>query len=103
MNNDHINKNATAFKIDIKPSMDMTDGQLFQLEPDSLTALREVAARFERGRMYKEKEVNEILKAFHDDHVTLRRFLIEHGLLDRNRDGSQYWSTAACSGKDDKQ
>lgn len=97
MDQNELNRNSHTPKIDIKLSMDTSDGQLFQLERDSLVVLREVATKFECGRMYKEKEVNEILKVFHDDHVTLRRFLIEHGLLDRNRDGSQYWSKINCN------
>lgn len=97
MDHKELNRNFQSPKIDIKLSMDTSDGQLFQLEHDSLVALREVATKFKCGRMYKEKEVNEILKVFHDDHITLRRFLIEHGLLDRNRDGSQYWSKTTCN------
>jgi hypothetical protein len=70
--------------------MDTADG-LFPLEPESMAALREVAGLFQRGRSYGEKEVNGILREVYDDHVTLRRYLIEHGFLDRKPDGSQYW------------
>jgi hypothetical protein len=45
--------------------------------------LEYVAARFETGREYAEKEVNEILLELHDDHVTLRRYLVDAGLLTR--------------------
>lgn len=100
MDYNKMNKDLEYSKIEIKPSMEISDGQLFQLEEDSLLALSEVAARFEYGHIYKEKEVNEILKVFHDDYVTLRRFLIEHGLLERKQDGSQYWSKAKHSQKD---
>lgn len=60
-------------------------------EKHRLVILREIARRFQRGRTYHEKEVNQILKAAYHDHVTLRRFLIEYGFLDRKPDGSQYW------------
>jgi len=78
-------------KVILETSMDTTSGQLFQLADESLIALREIAEKFQNSRIYREKEVNEILKGFYDDYVTLRRYLIEYGLLDRKRDGSQYW------------
>lgn len=78
-------------KIVLEMSMDTKDGQLFQLEESSLIALREIAQKFQQGRLYREREINEILKQYYDDYITLRRFLIEHGLLARKPDGSQYW------------
>ncbi|MFY9577721.1 MAG: DUF2087 domain-containing protein [Gaiellaceae bacterium] len=45
--------------------------------------LEYVAGRFETDRQYAEPEVNELLKSLHDDHVTLRRYLVDEGLLDR--------------------
>jgi hypothetical protein len=60
-------------------------------EKHKLVILREIAKRFESERIYTEKEVNQILKAVYDDYVTLRRYLIEYGFLDRKPDGSQYW------------
>jgi hypothetical protein len=30
----------------------------------------------------------------YDDYVTVRRYLIEYGFLDRKDDGSQYWLKA---------
>jgi hypothetical protein len=48
--------------------------------------------RFDSRRVYSEKEVNAVLKAGNafDDHVTLRRELIDHRLLARKSDGSEY-------------
>ena len=48
--------------------------------------------QFERGRVYSEREVNTVLKAWHTwgDHVTLRRELINDHLLARRSDGSRY-------------
>lgn len=61
-------------------------------EKYKLVVLREIAKRFESGRIYNEKEVNEILmNVYERDHVTLRRYLIEYGFLERKPDGSQYW------------
>jgi hypothetical protein len=60
-------------------------------EKPRLIILRELAARFHRGRIYSEKEVNGILEAAYEDHVLMRRYLIDYGFLDREPDGSQYW------------
>jgi hypothetical protein len=45
--------------------------------------LRFLASKFEAGRMYPEKEVNEILLAYHYDCASLRRWLVDRGLLQR--------------------
>ncbi len=55
-----------------------------------LLLLDEVAQAFEPGRRYPELAVNEILKALHDDHAALRRYLIDEDLLSRTPDGT-YW------------
>ncbi|EMT51712.1 DUF2087 domain-containing protein [Brevibacillus borstelensis] len=71
-----------------------TDGPLktFRLrEKQRAVVLRQIATRFEADRTYTEKEVNEILKAVYDDYVTVRRYLVDYGFLDRKADGSQYW------------
>ncbi len=47
--------------------------------------LAHLAERFEPGREYGEDEVNRILQGVHADHATLRRYLIDAGLLRRER------------------
>jgi hypothetical protein len=47
--------------------------------------LAHIAARFERGREYSEADVNRTLQAIHSDHATLRRYLVDAGLLQRER------------------
>ena len=44
-----------------------------------------VAGAFEPAREYSEDEVNRILQGVHADHATLRRYLIDAGLLRRER------------------
>jgi hypothetical protein len=71
-----------------------TDGPLktFSLkEKHKLVVLQEIVKRFQSGRTYSEQEVKQILKPVYDDYVTVRRYLIEYGFLDRKPDGSQYW------------
>lgn len=60
-------------------------------EKRKVVILRHLSKRFDPQKKYTEKEVNEILKAAYDDYVTLRRYLIDYGFMDRLRDGSQYW------------
>lgn len=57
--------------------------------------LRWLANRFEPGRRYSEREVNEILKRHHPDSATLRRELISeaHGLMQREQ--GTYWRVDA--------
>lgn len=52
--------------------------------------LAALAERFEPGRLYTEQDVREKLSMVHDDHATLRRYLIDEGLLQRSNDGAAY-------------
>ena len=63
-------------------------------EKRRLILLRQIATRFEPDRIYSEKEVNKILGAVYDDHVLLRRLLIDYKFLTRRPDGSEYRLTA---------
>jgi DNA-binding CsgD family transcriptional regulator len=73
-------------------------GELLELprkEKRKIIVLRQIMARFQADKRYSEKEVNEILRsALTDDYVTLRRYLIEYGFMDRKDDGSEYWVKA---------
>lgn len=60
-------------------------------EKRKIAVLRQLIRRFDPERKYTEAEVNEILRNAFDDYVTLRRYLIEYGFLDRYPDGSLYW------------
>lgn len=53
--------------------------------------------RFEGRRVYSEREVNAVLKAANafGDHVTLRRELINHRLMSRKSDCSEYRKVSA--------
>jgi hypothetical protein len=55
--------------------------------------LQRLALEFDIGRRYTEREVNEILFAFHPAWSTLRRHLVDEGFLDREHvEGSDlYW------------
>ncbi len=73
---------------------DGLDGQLkvFTMkEKGKLVVLRHIAKRFDPDASYTEKQVDKILKTVFSDHVTLRRYLIEYGFMDRTTDCSRYW------------
>jgi chloramphenicol O-acetyltransferase type A len=72
-----------------------TDGRVRQWPKrlsDKQLVLKYLATKFEKGRSYHEREVNEVLKQWHtfSDWPLLRRELYEQKLLDRNRDGTDY-------------
>jgi hypothetical protein len=60
--------------------------------------MKSIVLGLDGGRDYREREINERLVAWNRevapaievDHVTLRRLLVDHGLLERNADGSRY-------------
>ena len=56
-----------------------------------LVVLDHICRIFEIGVRYPEKEVNTMLRAFHDDYAALRRYLVEEGFL--NRENNIYWRT----------
>jgi len=53
--------------------------------------LQRLALEFDVGQRYTEREVNEILFVFHPDWSTLRRYLVDEGLLDREHVADQNW------------
>ena len=48
-----------------------------------------LAQRFEPGRRYNEREVNQILREVHGDTAALRRYLVDEDFL--SRDAGEYW------------
>lgn len=56
-----------------------------------VVVLERLVQEFEPGLRYSEREVDSILRRFHPDHASLRRYLVDEGLLTR-ADGV-YWRT----------
>jgi len=70
----------------------IVDGRLVQVpaaRAKRLVILEHLAACFEPGLKYPEKAVDAILRAWHPDYASLRRYLIDEGLLDR--ENAIYW------------
>ncbi|MEB2301158.1 DUF2087 domain-containing protein [Lysinibacillus xylanilyticus] len=78
---------ATYFK----NGLDGTIESFPSKEKRKIILLQHIVKKFEVERKYKEKEINEILKAIYSDYVSLRRYLIEYGFLDRSDDCTTYW------------
>ena len=60
-------------------------------EKKKIVVLRRISQEFTSGREYTEKEINAVLREIFPDFATIRRYLIEYGLMDRTRDGHAYW------------
>ena len=70
----------------------MRDGRLAQIpvkRAKRLLLLDCISQSFEPGRRYSEAEVNAVLRAFHDDHAALRRYLVDEDFL--SREDGYYW------------
>ena len=70
------------------------DGTLKQIPQEGkkmVIILNFILDAFPFDTNFTEKEVNTILRRFHVDTATLRRNLIDYGLMARESDGSRYW------------
>jgi len=54
-----------------------------------LIVLEQFAQRFEPGRRYSEQEVTSLITPLFEDYCTIRRLLVDEGLI--RREGSFYW------------
>lgn len=60
-------------------------------EKKYLVLMNYVLQAFEPGVQYTEKQVNEILLRYNDDTASLRRGLVDYGLMERESGGGKYW------------
>lgn len=60
-------------------------------EKKKIIVLRTIVKGLQEDRHYSEKELNAYLKDIFDDYVTIRRYLIEYGYLERTQDCKEYW------------
>ena len=60
-----------------------------------LVVLDRLAQEFELGQRYPEREVNRILREYHDDVAALRRHLVDEELL--SREAGVYWRTGGST------
>jgi predicted transcriptional regulator len=77
------------------------DGSIQQLPTNRRkldVILRYIADNFDFGKIYTEKQVNEVIGGLNEDISGLRRDLISVGFLSRKRDGSEYWRVKPLEG-----
>ena len=79
----------------MKQSLDIS-GQIIRWPKklvDKVMVLKYLATKFERDKIYSEREVNVIIDKYHvfNDTPLLRRELIGRKHLSRKNDGSKYW------------
>jgi hypothetical protein len=62
-----------------------------------LAVLEYLASKFELGKTYTEKEVDQIIDNFQtfSDHATIRRELFDNSFLNRDDYGTKYWKEEA--------
>ncbi|MBQ6650401.1 MAG: DUF2087 domain-containing protein, partial [Atopobiaceae bacterium] len=53
-----------------------------------IIVLERIAELFEFGRTYEERELSEAIASVHEDYCTIRRDMVDEGIL--RRDGSRY-------------
>lgn len=74
----------------------VVDGRLTQIPAQHkkrLVVLEWLAAKFEPETRYDEREVNEIIKRYHPDTASLRRYLVDHRFMERAH--GVYWRVLA--------
>jgi len=70
----------------------LRDGRLVQIPAahgKRRTVLQHIAAVFEPGVRYPERQVNAMLRAWYPDYAALRRYLVDEHLL--AREAGEYW------------
>jgi len=75
----------------------VVDGRLAQIpagHAKRMVVLEHIASSFEPGVRYPEREVNAVLRAWHDDYAALRRYLVDAGLL--SRADNVYWRSGGA-------
>ena len=73
-----------------------SDGIVFRWvkkEAEKEAVMQYLQTKFEIGKHYTEREVNDILKQWHsfNDHALLRRELFDRRYLERTADCREYW------------
>lgn len=81
-------------KADLKKFMDGEKVKIWPAKKEAkMLVLEYLSSKFEEGKKYTEKEVNEIIDKYQtfSDHATLRRELYDHYFLDRDPKDGLYW------------
>ncbi|MGL9727969.1 DUF2087 domain-containing protein [Enterococcus sp. DIV0756] len=83
------NERAKVFKVFLDENGKAN--QIPKKEKKRIILIQKLAENFIPEKQYTEKEINEVISTMFDDYVTIRRYLIEYGILGRTVDGTTYW------------
>ena len=81
-----------AYEQKVLSDFSLPDGRFKSLPSQQkkfLVLLRYAVQAFETGKQYPEKEVNQILTHYYEDTASLRRGMIDYGLMERQK--GIYW------------
>ena len=87
-----ISAEVDSYESKVLANFTLPDGRLKTIPAQlkkRLVILRHIREAFMPGRRYTEREVNDIIRHFHDDTAALRRYMIDAKLM--RRDGRIYW------------
>lgn len=87
-------QNADDYDSKVVKNYSLPDGRLREIplqDKKLLAVLRHVVQILEPGQRYTEKQVNQALAKYHDDTAFLRRALVDHQMINREKDGTAYW------------
>ena len=87
---------AADFDRKVVKNYSLPDGHLKEIpgqEKKLQAILRHVVQVFKPGVRYTEKQVNETLAQYHEDTASLRRYLVDRKMIEREPDGTAYWRT----------
>lgn len=87
-------EDADEFDRKVVRNYSLPDGRLKEIpmqEKKLQAILRHVVQVFEPGVRYNEKQINETLKRFHEDTASLRRYLVDRQMIQRETNGASYW------------
>lgn len=87
-------QNADDYDSKVIKNYSLPDGRLREIplqDKKLLAVLRHVVQILEPGQRYTEKQVNQALARYHEDTAFLRRALVDHQMISRERDGTAYW------------
>lgn len=86
---DIVDEQRTKLKESVLRNFFAADGRMKQIPAQlkkKLIVLEHLVSKLERGRKYREKELNDFIKQFHDDFATIRREFIMHQYLFREQE-----------------
>ena len=87
-----LEQSGNAYERKVMADFTGRDGRLKDIPAQQKkrdVVLRHILAEFQPGERYSEKQVNAIVRRFHDDTASIRRAMVDNGWL--KREAGVYW------------